>query len=68
MNTEMNTEMNEEQVRAIKCAYADLVWSLQSFHRFETTVHDWEGHLESIKDLEKAFSFIEPIDVEVERM
>lgn len=59
--------MSPEQIQAIKCAYADLVGALQSYNQYETTVHDWEAHLQSIHDLEKAFSFIEPIPVENER-
>jgi hypothetical protein len=59
--------MTTEQITAIKCAYADLVGALQCFNQYETTTHDWESHLESIRDLEKQFPCIESIPVELER-
>lgn len=60
--------MNAEQLIAIKCAYADLVGALQSYNQHETTVHNWEAHLQTIRDLETAFpTVIEPVDIEVER-
>jgi hypothetical protein len=59
--------MTNEQIIAIKCAYADLVGVLQCHNQYETTVHDWESHLESIRDLEKQFAFIDSIPVELER-
>jgi len=59
--------MTTEQITAIKCAYADLVGILQCHNQYETTIHDWESHLESIQDLEKQFPFIDPIPVELER-
>jgi hypothetical protein len=59
--------MTNEQIIAVKCAYADLVGILQCFNQHETSVHDWESHLESIQDLEKQFAFISPIPVELER-
>jgi hypothetical protein len=59
--------MTNEQITAIKCAYADLVVILQCYNQNETTIHDWESHLESIRDLEKQFPFIDEIPVELER-
>jgi hypothetical protein len=47
--------MTEEQITAIRCAYADLKGSFE--HMVEGTLHshDWEAHAESIDDLLKAF-------------
>ena len=59
--------MTQDQIIAIKCAYADLVGVLQCFNQWEVTTHDWKSHLESIRDLEKQFPFVEPIPVELER-
>lgn len=60
--------MNEEQIVAVKCAYADLVGVLQCYNQHETTVHDWEAHYQTIRDLEDVFSdIIEPISVVVKR-
>ena len=59
--------MTTEQITAIKCAYADLVGALQCFNQYETTIHDWESHLESIRDLEAQFPCIDAIPVELER-
>lgn len=58
--------MTNDQIVAIKCAYADLVGVLQCFNQCAVTTHDWESHLESIRDLEKQFAFIEAIPVELE--
>lgn len=52
--------MTEEQIRAIKCAYADLVGALQARNQLDIEVHDWKSHSETIAELEKAFNFIEP--------
>jgi hypothetical protein len=60
--------MNEEQIVVVKCAYADLVGVLQCYNQHETTVHDWESHYQTIRDLEDVFSdIIEPISVGVKR-
>ena len=59
--------MTEDQIIAVKCAYADLVGVLQCFNQHQVTVHDWESHLESIRDLEDKFAFIDAIPVELER-
>jgi septation ring formation regulator EzrA len=48
--------MNQEQMFAIKCAYADLQGSLEAHEAdaYETT-HDWESHAASIAGLEQTF-------------
>ncbi len=56
--------MNMEQILAVKCAYADLVGAYQCTaddDSIDVSSHDWESHLQTIQDLEKAFNFIEPI-------
>lgn len=56
--------MNAEQIIAIKCAYADLVGALQAHNQQEITVHDWEAHYQTIRDLEDVFSdLIDPVDI-----
>jgi hypothetical protein len=56
--------MNAEQIIAIKCAYADLVGALQAYNQGEVTVHDWEAHYQTIRDLEVAFpTEIEPVEI-----
>jgi hypothetical protein len=52
--------MNEEQIAAIKCAYADLVGALQAREQGDVEVHDWKAHRQTIDELEQKFSFIEP--------
>jgi hypothetical protein len=56
--------MTNEQIQAIKCAYADLVGALQAKQQLDIHAHDWNGHLETIKELETAFPFIEPVEVD----
>ena len=53
--------MTEEQIRAIKCAYADLVGALQARNQLDIEVHDWKSHSETIAELEEAFDFIQPV-------
>lgn len=59
--------MTKDQIIAIKCAYSDLVGVLQCYNQCITDGHDWRSHLETIKDLEKQFTFLEEIPVELER-
>lgn len=47
---------------AIKCAHADLVGSYQDYLDFRG--HDWEAHLQSIKELEREFNFLPPTNFE----
>lgn len=47
--------MTPEQILAIKCAYADLVGSKQSFDQSDVHAHDWDAQQQSIDDLEAAF-------------
>jgi hypothetical protein len=51
--------MTNEQVIAIKCAFADLCGALQAFQQNDIHTHDWEAHLESIEDLVKQFPNID---------
>jgi hypothetical protein len=53
--------LTEAQIRAIKCAYADLAGALQSHNQCDPNAHDWEAHLDTITELEEAFDFIEPV-------
>lgn len=53
--------MTEQQILAIKCAYADLVGALQARNQGDPNAHDWEEHLTTIIDLENLFEFIEPV-------
>lgn len=56
--------MTEEQITTIKCAYADLVGALQARNQLDIEVHDWKSHLATIEELENAFHFIEPVEIE----
>jgi hypothetical protein len=56
--------MTEEQKNAIRCAYADLVGALQARNQLDIEVHDWKSHLVTIEELEQAFDFIEPVEIE----
>jgi hypothetical protein len=56
--------MTEEQKNAIRCAYADLVGALQARNQLDIEVHDWKSHLVTIEELEEAFDFIEPVEIE----
>ena len=56
--------MTEAQILAVKTAYADLVGALQARNQLDIEVHDWYAHKLSISSLEKAFDFIEPVNVD----
>lgn len=56
--------MTEQQILAIKCAYADLVGALQARDQMDIEVHDWKSHYQTIIDLENTFDFIEPVTIE----
>lgn len=51
--------MTENQVQAIKCAYADLIGALETFQNGTYDEHDWKAHQLSIKELKKAFKFLD---------
>lgn len=58
--------LTNEQIHAINCAYCDLVGVLQARNLKKArcglpSKHDWKAHKETIKELEKAFSFIQPV-------
>lgn len=55
--------MNEAQILAVRCAYADLVGALQARNQMDIEVHDWKTHLQTIIDLENIFDFIEPVKI-----
>jgi hypothetical protein len=58
---DQTTQLNEEQILAIKCAHADLIGALQAYEALDIHVHDWKAHTRSIEELEQAFDFIEPM-------
>lgn len=51
--------MNEQQITAIKCAFADLQGAIQAFQQMDMHAHDWDAHAMSIDDLINAFDFLE---------
>jgi hypothetical protein len=56
--------MTEDQILAVKAAYADLVGALQARNQLEPEIHDWKAHMLTISELEAAFKFIEPVIME----
>lgn len=60
----MNTKsLTQNQVTALKCAFADLLGSLQAFDQDDIYLHDWQSHLQTILELGEAFPGIAPRDV-----
>ncbi len=47
--------LSKAQKLAIKCAYADLLGSLQAFEQMDSSSHDWDAHKLSLQDLEDQF-------------
>jgi len=58
--------MDNDQIEAIKCAYADLIGAMQAYRQGQSCLHSWDAHRQSIIDLENAFGFIEPVDFDEE--
>ena len=59
------SRLTRKQQDAVKCAYLDLVGALQARNQGDVEVHDWRSHLLTIEELEEAFDFISPVDVDV---
>jgi hypothetical protein len=53
--------MNDQQIQTIKCAYADLVGAYQAWQSLDIHAHDWKAHLLSIEEMERDFTFLEPV-------
>jgi hypothetical protein len=51
--------MNDDQVLAIKCAYADLLGAYEAMEQCNIQAHDWKAHKQSIDDLLANFIFLE---------
>lgn len=54
--------MTEKEMLVIKCAYAALVGSIQSYNQMDIYSNDWDGVRETIIELQDTFDFIEPVD------
>jgi len=54
----MKDKLNQEQINAIRCAFADLIGALQAYEQGNSNIHDWESHKLTIEELESAFPFI----------
>ena len=54
-----NQLMNDDQILAIKCAYADLLGAYQAMEQSDIQAHDWKAHKQSIDDLLNNFKFLE---------
>lgn len=50
--------MTEQQVLAVKCAYADLLGALQNYEKSTYHEHDWNAHQLTIEELEAEFPFL----------
>lgn len=50
--------MTQHQVLAVKCAYADLIGSLENYERGSYHEHDWDAHRTTIEELESEFDFL----------
>jgi hypothetical protein len=64
VNDKFPDGLSKEQIQAIKCVHADLVGALESYNLNTQDHHDWLACLDSIRDLEKVFNFIEPCQLE----
>ena len=47
--------LNDRQKIAIRCAFADLLGSMEAYLDGDSHSHYWKEHLQSLKDLQEAF-------------
>jgi hypothetical protein len=55
----MSDKLTENQLLAIKCAYADLLGAYEAMEQRDIHAHDWKAHKQSIDDLLNNFKFLE---------
>lgn len=58
--------MSNDQILAIKCAYADLKGALENYEDGTYHQHDWDAHRLTIEELEHEFDFLTEKDREDE--
>jgi hypothetical protein len=58
--------MTQDQINAIKCAFADLCGSMQAHQQCDINAHDWRAHGLTIKEMSNAFEFLDPIPTDIE--
>jgi hypothetical protein len=51
-------KLTDKQKSIIRCAYLDLVGSLNAQRNCDVMSHDWDAHSKSVKELEENFDFI----------
>lgn len=55
--------MTNEQVMAVRCAFADLVGAYEAYENMDMHRHDWKAHLLTIQEMEVAFPELEEISI-----
>lgn len=51
--------MNQNQIDAIRCAFADLMGAMQAMQQNDIHSHDWKAHALTLDELAQAFPFLD---------
>jgi len=54
----MATNLTDEQITIIRCAYADLIGARQARDMLNTELHDWKAHGDTINEMGVTFADI----------
>jgi len=50
--------LTDEEKLVIRCAYADLLGSLQNYEQQSYSEHDWDAHRTTLQEMETTFDFL----------
>lgn len=51
--------MSNEQMMAIRCAYADLQGAYQAYEQSDVLAHDWKAHRLTLDEMLESFPFLQ---------
>jgi len=63
MMNDAGQNLNETEMNAIRCAFADLIGAVQAYRQSGSgdSAHDWEAHIHTIEELKTAFPWLDEI-------
>jgi hypothetical protein len=57
--------LNESEMTALRCAFADLIGAVQAYKQGDYTAHDWKAHIQTIEEMKAAFPFLDDIPEDI---
>lgn len=61
MMNDAGQNLNETEMNALRCAFADLIGAVQAYKQGDYTAHDWKAHIQTIEELKAAFQWLDEI-------